>query len=91
MHLIFLLILFVSSFTVLGLLIYIIWRENIKKTKFGINFKAMNPMVSLKCPTCNAKLPKIRIPQNKNQLLWGGWTCRSCKTEYDKHLNKIEN
>lgn len=37
------------------------------------------------CPKCNAKMPPIRLPENFNQALFGGWTCRKCGCEIDKN------
>ena len=32
----------------------------------------------LTCPKCNAPLPKLRKPESFKQLLWGGYTCKTC-------------
>ena len=48
------------------------------KSKFGINFKSVN------CPKCNKKQPKVRIPKDINETLWGGWTCQDCGCKIDK-------
>ena len=48
------------------------------------------------CEKCNTKLPILRKPENKEQAMYGGWTCPNCKAELDssgkvvkkKNLNK---
>lgn len=35
---------------------------------------------------CGAKVPKIRKPQNLKEILWGGFTCKSCGKQHDKWL-----
>jgi rubredoxin len=49
-----------------------------KETKFGLNIETVN------CPECSAKMPKIRVPENLHQLMWGGWTCPECGCKMDK-------
>lgn len=36
-------------------------------------------------------MPFFRIPENKKQLLWGGWTCESCGSELDRKGNLIKS
>jgi transposase-like protein len=38
----------------------------------------------VKCPNCGLKAPKFRKPQNRQQALWGGWTCPNCNSEIDR-------
>jgi hypothetical protein len=42
-------------------------------------------LLPLACPGCGTPLPSYRIPANKRQALWGGWTCAKCGTEMDRH------
>jgi len=35
------------------------------------------------CPNCGAKLPRIRLPKNNNEMLYGWTTCPNCKAEID--------
>jgi len=49
------------------------------KSKFGINLKRVY------CPVCGTKLPIIRMPENRNQLLYGGCTCPKCHANVDKY------
>ena len=42
------------------------------------------------CPQCGAKQPKVRKPANRQQMLWGGWTCLECKCEIDRKGNKVK-
>src|ERR1700750_2857791 len=41
------------------------------------------------CPNCKTKLPKIRLPRNSNEFLFGGTTCPNCKAEIDNHGNVV--
>jgi hypothetical protein len=52
--------------------------------RMGLNLKR-----GLKCPSCHAPLPMVRRPQNLNQALWGGWTCKNCGNEFDKWLKPL--
>ena len=72
----------------IAIIIYIFWmkKQNNIKSKWGVNFKALNPNEDLKCPGCAAEIPKIRKPNNIKQFLWGGFTCNSCGNEYNKWL-----
>ncbi len=49
-----------------------------KKGKMGIN------LGHVKCPECGEDAPKVRIPKNFPQAMFGGWTCSKCGTEMDK-------
>jgi hypothetical protein len=31
----------------------------------------------------------MRIPRNREQFKWGGWTCKKCRCEVDKHGKEI--
>jgi tRNA A-37 threonylcarbamoyl transferase component Bud32 len=42
------------------------------------------------CPECGNPLPKYRIPENKRQVFWGGWTCPYCGCEVDSKGKKVE-
>jgi hypothetical protein len=42
------------------------------------------------CPTCGTKQPAQRKPTSFRQMLWGGWTCKECGTEIDRHGQAIE-
>jgi len=53
-------------------------KKDSKYSKLGINLKRNY------CPKCNLKQPLIRKPKNKNQMLYGGNTCKNCNTEMDK-------
>jgi hypothetical protein len=37
------------------------------------------------CPNCGAKLPRIRIPKNINEKLFGWTTCPICNSEIDNN------
>jgi hypothetical protein len=43
----------------------------------------------LKCPDCGTVLPKWRKTRNLKQVLWGGWTCLSCRVELDRPGRKV--
>lgn len=44
---------------------------------WGVNTQRM------RCPRCHMVGPLFRIPKNRRQALWGGYTCR-CGCEIDK-------
>lgn len=67
-----------------GIIGAIVFKKWPKSGKWGIN---RNPII---CPQCGLQAPKVRIPKNLNQLLWGGHTCAKCKCEFDKYGNKIK-
>jgi hypothetical protein len=35
------------------------------------------------CPNCGARLPRVRLPKNNNEMLYGWTTCPNCKAEID--------
>jgi hypothetical protein len=37
------------------------------------------------CPRCGTPAPLIRKPASKEEMLWGGWTCRNCGAKLDKY------
>ncbi len=53
------------------------------KSKLGVNLNAVY------CPKCETKQPRIRVPKNASQLLFGGTTCPNCNTNLDKYGNII--
>jgi transcription elongation factor Elf1 len=73
-----------SLFPLLGLYLYF-KVENAKKSKHGINLKNR-----VNCPTCNKKMPIIRLPKNEYQKRYGGWTCKRCDTMMDKWGKKVD-
>ena len=50
-----------------------------KSGRMGINTKEVN------CPECGQRQLRVRKPQNRQQLMWGGFTCDNCGTEMDKY------
>ena len=36
------------------------------------------------CEVCGTKVPTVRKPANWRQALWGGWSCPTCGTEFDR-------
>ena len=42
-------------------------------------------LAPVNCPRCGTKVPYIRKPATTRQALYGGWTCRSCGSELDRH------
>ncbi len=42
-----------------------------------------------RCPDCGAPAPAIRSPTSARQMLWGGWTCRTCDCEMDRRGRRI--
>ena len=35
------------------------------------------------CGNCGTKLPRLRKPQNRDQAMFGGWTCPNCGASLD--------
>jgi len=54
-----------------------------QNNKWGINLELVL------CPECGSKQPALRIPENFEQFVNGGWTCESCQCKMDKNGNKI--
>ena len=76
--------------TIIGILISIIIlflftriKKNSKYAKFAITLK------NVKCPNCHLQQSFFRLPKNKSQILFGGYTCPNCNTELDKFGTKI--
>jgi ribosomal protein L37AE/L43A len=66
---------------------YIGYRKKLKigeGTKMGLNLSTDS-----KCPSCNEPLPTFRRPKNFRQMMWGGWTCEKCGSEFDKWLKPV--
>ena len=69
----------VPMFGILALGLALMIRDTIRRRgKWGINLK---PAV---CTECGTPAPVIRKPKNRQQALWGGWTCSKCGCELDK-------
>lgn len=41
------------------------------------------------CPKCATKLPMVRKPKNKDQAMFGGWTCKNFGIEIDKYGKEL--
>jgi hypothetical protein len=50
----------------------------IAKNRWGVNLQRVQ------CPSCGVVMGPVRLPQSREQALWGGYTCPSCKCELDK-------
>lgn len=54
-------------------------RDTIRRRgRWGINLRPVH------CPKCGELAPAVRMPKNRSQALWGGYTCEACGTENDK-------
>lgn len=42
------------------------------------------------CPACGMLLPRFRRARTFGQFLRGGWHCRRCHTDFDRHLRKVD-
>jgi transposase-like protein len=40
------------------------------------------------CPKCATPLPWFRLPQNRRQAMYGGWTCPNCGREINREGRK---
>ena len=43
------------------------------------------------CPECNEAMPKLRVPDDLHQLMWGGWACPKCGCRMDKWGKPLED
>jgi hypothetical protein len=57
----------------------------------GIVFLVVLLQKAKKCPDCGTAAPKFRIPANRRQMLWGGWTCPECGCELDRRWRMVES
>jgi hypothetical protein len=70
--------LFAGLLVMLGLVI----RDTIRREgRWGVNWKGL---AGAECPQCGEPVPAVRVPKNRRQTLWGGWTCDECGCEIDK-------
>jgi hypothetical protein len=53
-------------------------RDTRRRSRWGINLRRVT------CPGRRTAMPVVRWPRSFRQVLWGGWTCRSCGMELDK-------
>lgn len=56
-----------------------IWRQTKTKGRWGLS-----PRRKL-CPRCGTQMPLFRKPSDKEEMLWGGWTCPNCGCKMDKY------
>lgn len=54
-----------------------------QESKWGLNIE------SVTCPQCKNGMPKVRVPEDLHQLMWGGWTCPECGCRMDKWGNPM--
>ena len=67
------------------------WLFRSKNLKIGEGRKiGLNLSTDMKCPTCGEPFPTLRRPKNFRQMMWGGWTCEKCGSEFDKWLKPVE-
>jgi Zn finger protein HypA/HybF involved in hydrogenase expression len=57
--------------------------SNSERSKMAINLDKVF------CPKCDEKMPALLIPENIQQLMWGGWTCPKCDGKMDKFGKEI--
>jgi hypothetical protein len=55
------------------------WRQSKTGGRWGISLSRKS------CPRCGTPMPIIRKPASKEEILWGGWTCRKCGARLDKY------
>jgi hypothetical protein len=76
---IFVVAVFILVFGSLGVGVVLVVRDTVRrKGKWGMNFSRAF------CPLCGAPAPTVRAPQSRDQMWWGGCTCKNCGLEYDK-------
>lgn len=54
------------------------------ENKIGLNLE------TVRCPECDELMPKIKVPENIQQLMWGGWACPKCGCRMDKWGKPLE-
>jgi hypothetical protein len=47
------------------------------------------PALRPTCANCGEELPAFRLPANRKQALFGGWTCPNCHRELDRRGRTI--
>jgi hypothetical protein len=52
---------------------------------FGLLFRK-SPV----CPDCQTVIPRVRMPRNVRQAMWGGATCPKCGCEVDAKGRKVK-
>ncbi|WP_041415871.1 hypothetical protein [Shewanella halifaxensis] len=57
--------------------------SNTERSKMAVNLDKVF------CSNCDEKMPALRIPENIQQLMWGGWTCPKCDCKMDKFGKEI--
>lgn len=63
-----------------------------RKLKIGEGSRlGLNLSTDMRCPACQEPLPTVRRPKNFRQMMWGGWTCAKCGSEFDKWLKPVDN
>jgi prepilin signal peptidase PulO-like enzyme (type II secretory pathway) len=55
----------------------------IAKNGWGVNLRRVE------CPSCGVVMGPVRMPNSREQALWGGYTCAACKCEIDKWGRQI--
>ena len=55
-----------------------------QKSKWDINLEE-----KVLCPDCGTEQPAVRAPKNFHQFVFGGWTCKNCSCNMNKHGDKI--
>ena len=44
-----------------------------------------------RCPQCAEYLGKLYLPMTRKQIIFGGWTCPACGTEYNAWGNRVRS
>jgi C4-type Zn-finger protein len=55
-----------------------------ESNKYKINLN------EIRCPKCDEQMPLVRVPENIQELMWGGWTCPKCGCKMDKFGKSID-
>jgi hypothetical protein len=64
--------------TVIGLFVAVLLYGTLTKTRWGIN------IAGARCPRCGLAMPLSRVPTDRQEAKWGGWTCSQCGAKMDK-------
>ena len=63
---------------IMGLMMWGLHQLRYKGRRMGVNLD------EVRCPSCQAEMPRLRRPANRRQALWGGWRCSECGCEMDR-------
>lgn len=73
----------VAFLVVACLCLVLIAYGSIAKNRWGMNLRRVA------CPDCGTAMRRVRMPNSRQQAVWGGHTCPNCQCEMDKWGRRI--